>query len=383
MEVVCMINVRWRKVQGDLWLNKLRTLLAVLAIAIGIFGVGAVLTGYSILTHEINANFLGTNPASAILYTDNADDKLAEAVESIPGVANAEPRRVVTARIQVGPDEWRRLLLFVIDDFNNLRVSTFKLERGPPADREILIERSALPIVKKQIGDTVLIQTPNNGQDHELKVVGIVHDPGQSPGDVDNIAYGYITLNTLEWLGETRTLNELRIVVAEKGDIPHVTNLAFQVKDVMEESGHNVSQMEIPNAGKHPHSDQMDSLLFLLEAFGILALILSSILVASTVSALLAGQIRQIGVMKVIGATTSQIAQLYFGSVLLLGIGGLVIGIPAGIWAGREFAVFTAKILNFNITSDFIPHWVYAVQILIGISVPLLAAAFPVYRAAG
>lgn len=380
MEVVYMINVRWRKVLGDLLFNKARTLLAVVAIAIGIFGVGAVLSGYSILTHEINTNFLGTNPASAILYTDNADDKLAEIVENIPGVSNAEPRRVVTARIQVGPDEWRRLLLFVIDDFNNLRVSTFKLERGnwPPADREILIERSALPIVKKQIGDMVLIQTPNNGQDHELRVSGIVHDPGQSPGDVDNIAYGYITLNTLEWLGEIRTLNELRIVVAEKGDIPR--NLAFQVKDVMEESGHNVSHMEIPNAGKHPHSDQMDSLLFLLEAFGILALILSSILVASTVSALLAGQIRQIGVMKVIGARTYQIAGLYLGYVMLLGIGGLVIGIPAGIWAGRAFAVFTAKILNFNIISDFIPHWVYAVQILIGLSVPLLAAAFPVYR---
>ena len=168
-----------------------------------------------------------------------------KAVESLPGVANAEPRRVVTARIQVGPDEWRRLLLFVIDDFNNLRVSTFKLERGdwPPADREILIERSALPIIKKQIGDTVIIQTPNNGQDHELRVSGIVHDPGQSPGDVDNIAYGYITLNTLERLGETRALNELRIVVDENTkDIPISPALLIRSRDVMEERGYNVSQ---------------------------------------------------------------------------------------------------------------------------------------------
>ena len=378
-----MISVRWRKVLSDLWINKTRTLLAVLAIAIGIFGVGTVLAGYSILTHEINANFLGTNPASAILYTENADDTVAAAVENLPGVANAEPRRVVTARMLVGENEYRRLLLFVIDDFNNLRVSTFKLERGnwPPADREILIERSARSIIKKQIGDTVMIQTPTNGQDHELKVTGIVHDPGQSPGDVDNIAYGYITLNTFESLGETRALNELRIVVDENSkDVPRITNVAYQVRDFMEERGYNVSHVEIPNAGKHPHADQMDSLLFLLEAFGILALILSSILVASTVSALLSQQIRQIGVMKVIGATTYQIAGLYFGSVLLLGVSGLVIGIPSGMWAGRAFAVFTAKILNFNITSDFIPHWVYAVQILVGLSVPLLAAAIPVYR---
>lgn len=374
-----MISVRWRKVLRDMWLSKSRTLLVILAIAIGIFGVGSVLTGYAILTHEIDANFLATNPASAILYTDNADKKLAEYVEKQNGVADAQARRVVMARIKVGQDDWRRLLLFVIDDFDDLRVSTFTLERGewPPADREILIERSALPLINKQVGDIVVIQTQNNGQDHDLRLSGIVHDPAQSPGWVDNVAYGYITLNTLEWLGETRILNELNIVAENKKD---VSNIALQVKDDLEDRGYNVSLVEIPNAGKHPQAGQMDSLLFLLEAFGILALILSSVLVASTISALLAQQIRQIGVMKVIGARTYQIAGLYFGTVLLLGIAGLVIGIPAGIWAGRGFAAFTAKILNFNITSDFIPHWVYAVQIFVGLSVPLLAAAFPVYR---
>ncbi|MCZ7385438.1 MAG: FtsX-like permease family protein [Candidatus Methanoperedens sp.] len=374
-----MISVRWRKVLRDMWLNKSRTVLVVLAIAIGIFGVGSVLTGYAILTHEIDANFLATNPASAILYTDNADKKLAEYVEKQNGVADAQARRVVMARIKVGQDDWRRLLLFVIDDFDDLRVSTFTLERGewPPADREILIERSALPLINKQVGDIVVIHTQNNGQEHDLRVSGIVHDPAQSPGWVDNVAYGYITLNTLEWLGETRTLNELNIVAENKND---VSCIALQVKDDLEDRGYNVSLVEIPNAGKHPQAGQMDSLLFLLEAFGILALILSSVLVASTISALLAQQIRQIGVMKVVGARTYQIAGLYFGTVLLLGIAGLVIGIPTGIWAGKGFAAFTAKVLNFNITSDFIPHWVYAVQIFVGLSVPLLAAAFPVYR---
>ncbi|VVB97395.1 FtsX-like permease family protein [uncultured archaeon] len=374
-----MISVRWSKVLRDMWLNRSRTLLAALAIAIGVFGVGSVLAGYAILTQEINTNFLATNPASAILYTDNADEKLAEYVEKQNGVSDAQARRVVMARILIGPDDWRRLLLFVIDDFNDLRISTFTLERGewPPADREILIERSALPLINRRIGDIVVIQTQNNGQDHDLRVSGIVHDAGQSPGWVDNIAYGYITLNTLSWLGEAHTLNELTIVAAEN---TNVNDIALQVKDDLEDRGYNVSLVEIPNAGKHPQAGQMDSLLFLLEAFGILALILSSVLVTSTISALLTQQIRQIGVMKVIGARTYQIAGLYFGTVLLLGVAGLVIGIPAGIWAGRGFAAFTAKVLNFNITSDYIPHWVYAVQIFVGLSVPLLAAAFPVYR---
>jgi len=41
----------------------LRTILAVMAIAIGIFGVGSILSAYAILTREINVNFMATQPA--------------------------------------------------------------------------------------------------------------------------------------------------------------------------------------------------------------------------------------------------------------------------------------------------------------------------------
>ncbi len=114
-----MFSVRWRKVLRDLWLNELRTLLAVLAIAIGIFGVGSILSAYAILTREINVNYMATNPASAILYVDKADRDLAKAVEALPGVAVAEPRRTISARMLIGPNEWRPLLLYVIDEFHD------------------------------------------------------------------------------------------------------------------------------------------------------------------------------------------------------------------------------------------------------------------------
>src|SRR3990170_7258472 len=72
-----MFSVRWRKVLRDLWTNELRALLAILAIAIGIFGVGSILSAYSILTREINVNFFSTNPTSAILYVEGAGRELA------------------------------------------------------------------------------------------------------------------------------------------------------------------------------------------------------------------------------------------------------------------------------------------------------------------
>lgn len=377
-----MGNIRWRKIVRDLWTNEMRTLMAILAISIGVFGMGSIMSAYAILTREIDANFMGTSPASAKLYVEGADRELAAAVAKLPDVAAADVRRGIRARLQLGPYEWGPVKLFVIDDFNDLRVSTFTPEVGdwPPADGTILIERSSISVSKMQPGDEIVIKTPN-GQARALRVSGILHDPAQAPGWQDGIEYGYISVNTLKWLGEANTFNELHILVAENAmDESHNSDVAYQVRDFVEARGYTVSAVTVPTPGKHPHTDQMDSLLFLLEAFGILALILSGVLVAIIISALLTQQIRQIGAMKAIGARTYQIAGIYFGMVLIFGIGALVIGIPLSIAFGRAYAEFTATLLNFNITSNAIPPWVFAIQIAVGLTVPLLAAAVPIFK---
>ncbi len=375
-----MVSVRWRKVLRDLWGNELRTILAIMAIALGILGVGSILSAYAILTREINVNFMATTPASAILYVDKADSELAKMVERLPGVAAAEPRRTISARILIGPDDWRPMLLYAIDDFTAMRVATFTSDQGkwPPADRELLIERSSL--IDSKVGDNVTIRTPN-GQNRDLPITGIVHDAAQAPGWQDRVVYGYVTLNTVAYLGETPSFNELRILVSHDVlNVQHITDVAYQIKDYLEQQGRSVSSVSIPKPGEHPHTDQMNSLLYMFEAFGVLALVLSGVLVANIVTALLAQQIRQIGVMKALGARTRQIAGLYFGTVLIYGLVALLIGIPLGQWVGRMYATFTAQFLNFDITSDSIPIWVYAVQIGIGLSVPLIAATFPVFK---
>ena len=377
-----MGNVRWRKIWRDLWENEMRTLMAVLAIAIGVFGVGSIMTTYAILTREINTNYMGTTPASAKLYVEGVDRELATAVSHLPDIATAQVRRVIQARVQFGPDEWGPLKLFVIDDFNDLRVSTFTSESGdwPPAAGSILIERASISVSQMQMGKEIVVQTPG-GEAHALSISGIVHDPGQSPGWQDGIDYGYITADTLALLGEAETFNELHVLVAEdQMNVPHISDVAYRVRDFVQAQGYAVTAVTIPEPGKHPHTDQMDSLMFLLEAFGILALILSGILVANIIAALLAQQIRQIGAMKAIGGRTSQIAGLYFGTVLIFGLMALLIGIPLSVSAGRAYAAFTATLLNFNITNDVIPLWVFVVEIAVGLTVPLLAAAVPIFK---
>lgn len=297
-------------------------------------------------------------------------------------IADAEARRRVVGRVLVGPDEWRDLWLFVINDFEDVRIDTFAPERGkwPPATDEILLERAALLVAKAKIGNSLMVRIPG-GLGKELRLAGTIHAPGLAPAWMEGFAYGFITRETLATLGGTPYLDELRIVVDRDAlDKNHIRSVTQRLQNWLARNGYPVSRLEVPEPGKHPHASQMATLLFLLEAFGLLALVLSGVLVANMISALLARQIRQIGVMKAVGAGTPQIAGLYLSMVTVLGAIALILGIPAGIMAGRAYATFAAGMLNFKIFSDAIPFPAFALQIGVGLFVPLLAAFFPVYR---
>lgn len=376
-----MFSTRWRKVLRDMWLYLPRTLMVILAIAIGIFGVGFVLNAYSILTREIKTNFMATNPASATLWMDKVDADVVNTARNSPGIADAEAsRRAIRGRVQIGPNEWEVLRLFVVNDFNSLRINKFWPESGswPPGDRQILIERASR--IEAAAGSTIVVKALG-GTSHELPIAGTVFDPGQTPAWADGMSNGYITPDTLEWLGESPTYKGLNIVVSDSSlSRSQIRNVANRLSTALKQSGHAVTRIEVPIPGKRPNADQINSFLYQLEAFGLLCLVLSGFMTATLISALLSQQIRQIGIMKAMGASTRQVMGVYFGTVLILSLIALVIAIPLGIIGGRVFAISVAPPLNINITSNAIPLWAYIAQIALGILVPLLTATYPVYR---
>ena len=375
----------WQKAIRDFWSERARTALVVFAIALGISAFAAVLSSYAILTRELDRGYLDTNPASAVLRVDRIDDELVTSVLQNPEVSDAEARRTVTGQIKAGPIQWRNLTLFVVKDYGDIRVSKLEPEKGawPPAAGEILIERDAFQVAKTKIGDKVVVKT-SNGAQQQLVVSGSVHDVGQAQARMENSVYGYINLATLVELGEEPYLDQLNILVRDrKFDESHIKKVADDVKAAIEGRGRQVVRVDVPAPGKHPHSDLMGMLLLAMSSFGIFVLLLSGILVVNLLTALMASQVRQIGVMKAIGGTRWQIARIYFGQALFLGVAAVVISIPLGIIGSRALCQYMAMFLNFDIDSYAVPLWVYVLVALIGLAAPLLAAAYPVWRGTG
>src|SRR5512145_2354075 len=139
-----MLSPRWRKAVRDLWCEKLRTLLVLLSITIGVFSIGVILGARSILAREMTASYAAIAPASAVLDTTAFDDEFVAVVRRMQGVREAGGRRIVRARIQIGPDEWLPLFLHAYADYDEIRVNRITPQSGawPPPDRTLLIERA-------------------------------------------------------------------------------------------------------------------------------------------------------------------------------------------------------------------------------------------------
>jgi putative ABC transport system permease protein len=377
-----MNSLRWKKLRRDLQFARGRMAMMVIAIAVSVFSVGTFLVAYTISIREMSHNYLGTNPASAFIELDRVDDALVQAVSQRSGISEAEATSWVGGRAEVSPNEWMPVLLFVIPDFETSHVSTVVAEAGafPPDDQTILVEREVLPMLDLEIGDSLTVQTPN-GEKQEIQISGTVHDPALAPAWQEQTVYGYITPATLATLGESETLHILKVIVSDKPyDLATIEATVSELAAWLKTQGYEVHEIRIPPPGRHPHQSQMTSVITLFLAFSFLALLLSAILSATMINGLLAQQIRQIGIMKAIGARTRQITGLYLVLIVLLGVTASLIGVPLGIAAGRGFTSVIAQLLNLEMYNVSIPTWVYLVLFAMGVLVPLLVALGPIRK---
>jgi putative ABC transport system permease protein len=376
-----MLSPRWHKVLRDLWINRTRTLVVVFSISVGVCAVGAILNSQIILDRDLKQAWSALNPASASIVTlDPFDDELVNTVRHMKGVSEAEGRRSSRIRVRVGPQEWKDLQVFAIPDYDDIRVNIVRPQSGPwpPPKHEILIERASLELTGATVGETIHVKT-GDGLERDMRIAGMAHDPSVPPVFIEGTVNGYVTFDTLEWLGEPRNYNELYFVVAGQPlDKAYVQSVALRVEDKVEGSGRAVSYTMVPEPGQLPFDSISGSVIAFLGLLGFLALLLSGFLVVNTISAMLRQQVRQIGVMKAIGARSRQIAGIYLVMVLLLGILSLGIAVPLAALGARLLTGFIAGILNVDLPGFTLPWEVVAAQAGIAMLVPVVAALKPI-----
>lgn len=374
------LQPRWKKVLADLWENKLRTLLVVASIAVGVFAVGTIITTYVVLSTDVGLTFAARNPANIDIHTSPFSDNVVRSIERQTEVQDAEGRRIIAVRTRINGGTWKNIKLVGIEDFYQMNINLLKAIEGKsiPGRQELVISHDFLNSTGFQVGDRVEIELPN-GDTRLLPLVGLVSDQTTNGADFIGGANGFITMETMDWLGLGDSFNRLYVRVnGDSNNENEIQSIAKRVEEKVENNNLNIYQTDIQASNQHPMASIVLAILGVMTALGGLILVLSGSLIVNTLNALLSQHLRQIGVMKLVGGRSIQIMGMYLVLILAYGFAALAIALPLSGLAGYKLAEFAVGFINAELLGFRIVPLSIILQVLIALLIPLIAGFIPV-----
>lgn len=379
---------------ADLYGNKARSALVVASIAVGVFAIGVIAGAYVLLSQDLASSYEASNPANITLVTLPFGEDVVEAVARTEGVAVAEGVRELTVRVRAksrGQDDvrsqpldttWDNLVLVarpaIASSSINRRFT--KDGTGTPDDREIVLEHQTLYALGIAVGDQVEIEL-GDGTRRAMSVVGTAIDQSDLYDTVLGGLRGYTTLDTLPWLHSQASMTKLLVTVTgDSDDKAHIRQVAGDVTERLERIGFPVFQTEVAGTHEHPFGGIIQALLWVLIIVGLMIVVLSGSLIANTMSALLTQHLRQIGVMKLVGARRPQVVASYMLMISTFGMAALLLAIVPASAGAYALAKFASGIINFRLRPfQFVPVAVI-VQVSIALIMPPVAGLGPVMK---
>lgn len=382
-----MLRPRWHKVLSDLWGNKIRSLLVIASIAVGLIALGMITTMHTILTQDMSIGYAAINPANIQVSVSAFDQDLVDHIQKIPGVRQVEGTRELTMRVKTGPDQWSQIDITAISNFKEKRINQVKLEQGswPPADKEIEVDRYKFPDLGVKVGDYIEIELPS-GKTRQMHLVGVVHDQtiGAARGGGGfflSPIQGYITLDTLDWLEQSQSLNRLLITVDQnQNDLNYLRQVSNRISADVENDGLTVFSSALRASNNHPNSVYIQAMASVLFLLGLMVVFLSAFLITNTLSALLTQQVHQVGVMKTIGGRRGQIIGIYMVLIFVFGLVAFLVSLPVSARAAYALLKSLAFAINMDLQGfRYIPLAVF-LQFVIALIVPQAAGFIPILQ---
>jgi putative ABC transport system permease protein len=408
-----MFRPRWKKVLVDLWGNKTRTLLVVASIAVGVFAIGVITGTYVMLKEDLNLSYAASNPANVTLMTTPLSDDVIDVIRDVEGVAGAEGYATTSLRLRPPPeggqapaspggapgapvpdDAWDRLTLFAFREGEPREIHRLLDPIGvtTPGDHEVVLEHKTLESLGLDVGDSLLVES-SDGTRRDLTIVGAGVDQSGIEEIILGEYRGYVTFETLAWLHLPPVMNRLYVTVADGGaageasgatggtnDKATVEAAATAVRDRLERAGVTVLRTETALSARHPLDGIIQALIAILIILGVLIAFLSGSLIANTMSALLSQHLRQIGIMKLVGARRLQVMGMYIVLIMSFGAVALVLSVPAASFSAYGLLGFIADIVNFAMQDFRVVPQAILVQIIIGLVIPPAAGLLPVLK---
>jgi putative ABC transport system permease protein len=370
--------------------RKLRAFVTALAVLLGV----AFIAGSYVLTDTINKSFdeifdvaySGTDVAISSSTTGQADTEpppfpasYLDRVRQVPGVEKAVGG--IFSTVSFVDAEGDRLGTGLAPEFaSSTSPKPFDtltyIEGHPPRTADTAsIDESTADREGLEIGGTLRIAGEAGVKAY--RIVGI-----QRLGDTSSGASGTAQL----------TLSEAQRLTGKEGEFDGISvqaapgvspgELSQRIRRVLPprvtvETGTQAAERQSQDI-----KDQLSFFRIILLVFGGVALLVGSFLIFNTFSITIAQRIRELGMLRTLGATRGQILRGMLLEATVIGVVGSLTGVVAGIgFAGALNAIFKSFGIDLPNTGTVIEPRTIIVSIVVGMVVTFAAALTPAVRA--
>ncbi|MDC2865502.1 ABC transporter permease [Bacillus sp. BP-3] len=371
----------WRVSWRNLTRKKLRALITIMAIIIGVSTMFAVISTVETAKGLTNKRLQ--------LYTGNADYVISSSnhlfskdilniAEKEKGIQSATA--VLHKQSSFNLKEERgfthtRIRITGLSSFQNELLS-LKVLKGNLTNEGIIIPIRTAGIWKLDVKDTITLNLPSGKKTVPIAAIventPLLEGPNSWEEASDKSWRALASLATVQsWFHLPDEVQEVRLKFQSEVDAQSVvTSLKSNISDPF------VSVQEVVLDEKQ--TNQLDDLYFMLYAIGGLAMFISTFILYNTLYVSIVERKSEIAIMKTIGYTPFQIKQFFLMEVIILASISLSFGIPLGFGL--------ANILQGTLFNSFQENMVYTMQykfalpatLCLGIVIPILASIIPV-----
>jgi putative ABC transport system permease protein len=339
---------------------------------------------------------VGLPQGSVVLSVDTAsittptaiDDRLLSTVRAVPGVAQAEPNydQPLAFVVPRGSQSERPPVLRGVVLATTAGTARWRVVEGrmPSAPDEVAVDASGSTVAETGLGGWVPLQFPIGTWD--VKVVGLVAPAGSTSEvgpstDPAVVALGsaHVLLDpataplTLDAEGRTDRVtvvplpgvdldtlaSRLRRAVPRGIDVLAATSPAAQTQHTVAAIDSDVRAATFGYAG--------------------LTALVAVLVIANSYSVLVAQRTRELGLLRLVGASRRQVVRTVLGEAAVVGVSGAVLGCVAGVFLA--FAASRVVRVGGTPVAPSLTWEMVAVGLAVGLVTSVLGAAWPALRA--
>ncbi len=365
------------KTVRDVGVRRLRSALLLIGIVIGVAGVVAIAFTARNLAQAQRDAYVSASQADLFINVRTFPPALVNLLRETDNVAEAESR--VANHLQWsngGP--YRDVLIYGVHDFGDIRINRPTLVTGRwPGTGEAVLDESAQRLQPVRIGETIALRTSVAAEPVYARISGFTRTPGEADATIQNRATGYAPAGDVQTWRKEQGDNQLLLRLTE---FRRATETRQSLLRTLDKRGIPHGQGAIRDPQDAVGTKELGALLLFMSVFSVIGVVLSGFLVWNTMSAVMSEEMRQVGILRALGASRWQVLRTYLLPAVLVGLVGSGIGIVAGVVGGGVLASFLGGLIGLALPAFTVAPREVLIGFAVGFGVSVGAALLPAWQ---